>query len=119
MFLSELKDMSVNELNDSLMELETVIQNYSETLISQLALRDELEYEKELKNTFISLLLQVQGKRRNVTTDRKKGSQSTSDAKYLTTVIPYDVGHGPPNNNTLQILIKSRSCEAVNTSSFI
>ncbi|MPC43065.1 Fasciculation and elongation protein zeta-2 [Portunus trituberculatus] len=25
---------------------------------------------------------------------------------YLTTVIPYDVGHGPPHNPTLQILIK-------------
>lgn len=57
--LSELKDLSVTELNETLMELEVVIRRYSETLISQLAHRDELEYEKELKNTFISLLLQV------------------------------------------------------------
>lgn len=28
--------------------------------------------------------------------------------QYLTTVIPYDVGHGPPENQTLQILIKSK-----------
>ncbi|MPC85413.1 Fasciculation and elongation protein zeta-1 [Portunus trituberculatus] len=51
--------MSVPELNEALMELELVIRQYSETLITQLALRDELEYEKELKNSFISLLLQV------------------------------------------------------------
>jgi hypothetical protein len=28
---------------------------FSETLIAELALRDELEYEEEVKNTFISL----------------------------------------------------------------
>ena len=27
--------------------------------------------------------------------------------QYLTTVIPYDVGHGPPDNQSLQILNKS------------
>lgn len=51
--------MSVGALNETLMELEVVVRQYSETLITQLALRDELEYEKELKNSFISLLLQV------------------------------------------------------------
>ena len=54
-----MQGLGVSELNEVLMELELVIRQYSETLISQLALRDELEYEKELKNTFISLLLQV------------------------------------------------------------
>ena len=32
--------------------------------MSDLSVRDELEYEKELKNTFISLLLSIQSKRR-------------------------------------------------------
>ena len=36
----------------------------SEELVSDLSVRDELEYEKELKNTFISLLLSIQSKRR-------------------------------------------------------
>ncbi|ROT76407.1 putative fasciculation and elongation protein zeta-2 [Penaeus vannamei] len=91
------------------MELELVIREYSETLINQLALRDELEYEKELKNSFISLLLQVQNKRRNFNVEKKKQKKvgpNGTDPKYLTTVIPYDVGHGPPENQTLQILIK-------------
>ncbi|XP_042867542.1 uncharacterized protein LOC122250266 isoform X2 [Penaeus japonicus] len=100
LYADKLKNMSVAELNESVMELELVIREYSETLINQLALRDELEYEKELKNSFISLLLQVQNKRRNFNVEKKK------QKKYLTTVIPYDVGHGPPENQTLQILIK-------------
>lgn len=49
-----------------------MIKDYSETLIQQLALRDELEYEKELKNSFISLLLSVQNKRRQFNLEKKK-----------------------------------------------
>ncbi|KAK8735921.1 hypothetical protein OTU49_005124 [Cherax quadricarinatus] len=109
LYAEKLKNMSVGELNESLMELELVIRQYSETLINQLALRDELEYEKELKNSFISLLLQVQNKRRNFNVEKKRQKKvgpNGTDPKYLTTVIPYDVGHGPPHNPTLQILIK-------------
>lgn len=55
------------------------MQHYSETLIAELALRDELEYEKELKNTFISLLLNVQNKRRQMSANQKKpGSNATT-----------------------------------------
>lgn len=54
------------------MELEVLIREFSETLIAELALRDELEYEKELKNTFISLLLAVQNKRRQYHIEKKK-----------------------------------------------
>ena len=56
----------VSALNELLSELEWSVQHNSETLIAELALRDELEFEKELKNTFISLLLNVQNKRRQV-----------------------------------------------------
>lgn len=57
------------------MELEVLIREFSETLIAELALRDELEYEKELKNTFISLLLAVQNKRRQYHIEKKKRPQ--------------------------------------------
>ena len=67
------------------MELELLIRDYSETLISELALRDELEYEKELKNSFISLLLAVQNRRRQHHVEKKKnkvgGKNSASDSK--------------------------------------
>lgn len=54
------------------MEMEVLIREFSETLISELALRDELEYEKELKNTFISLLLAVQNRRRQYHVEKKR-----------------------------------------------
>lgn len=125
--------MSITQLNDILMEMEILIREFSETLINQLALRDELEYEKELKNTFISLLLAVQNKRCQFHVEKKKGkmqssmtsstqslngqngnprlnglSISSTDPKYLTTVIPYHLDAGPPENQALQVLIKSK-----------
>lgn len=130
-FPTELKEMSITQLNDIYMEMEVLIREFSETLISELALRDELEYEKELKNTFISLLLAVQNKRRQFHVEKKKGSKmqssmtsstqslnggnrpnglstSSMDPKYLTTVIPYHLDAGPPENQALQVLIKSK-----------
>lgn len=125
--------MTITQLNDIYMEMETLIREFSETLISELALRDELEYEKELKNTFISLLLAVQNKRRQFHVEKKKGkmnssmtsstqsltgqngssrpnglSTSSMDPKYLTTVIPYHLDAGPPDNQALQVLVKSK-----------
>lgn len=69
----ELKTLSVCQLNDLYLELELLIRDYSETLIAELALRDELEYEKELKNSFISLLLAVQNRRRQHHVEKKRG----------------------------------------------
>jgi len=71
-FRTELDMLPVCELNEVLMELEAQIKDYSETLIAELAHRDELEYEKELKNSFISHLLAVQTKRRQHNLDKKK-----------------------------------------------
>ncbi len=74
----ELETWSVGQLNELLSELEWRVQHHSETLIAELALRDELEYEKELKNTFISLLLNVQNKRRQMTANQKKPSTNAT-----------------------------------------
>jgi hypothetical protein len=108
-----LNELSACELNEVLVELETQIKENSEVLIAELALRDELEYEKELKNSFISHLLAVQTKRRQHNLDRKKnkvGEKSSPtgsvQSKYLTTVIPYHAAKGPQKNSTLQVLIK-------------
>lgn len=65
--------MSISQLNELYMEMETIIRELSETLITELALRDECEYEKELKNSFISLLLAVQNRRRQYHIEKKKG----------------------------------------------
>ncbi|KAI1309000.1 Fasciculation and elongation protein zeta-2 [Halotydeus destructor] len=100
-----LKSVTSGQLNELYIELERMIQDYSETLIQQLALRDELEFEKELKNSFISLLLQIQNRRRQHHIEKKKG-RNGNDLKYLTTVIPYSPDSGQPEVPTLQVLIK-------------
>ena len=76
----ELVGWSVSQLNEFLSELEWNVQHHSETLIAELALRDELEFEKELKNTFISLLLNVQNKRRQMAANHKKAPTTTTPA---------------------------------------
>ncbi|XP_031721891.1 fasciculation and elongation protein zeta-2 isoform X2 [Anarrhichthys ocellatus] len=59
-----LHQLSVSELTETLEEVETAIRRYSEELIQALALRDELDYEKEVKNSFISLLIDVQNRQK-------------------------------------------------------
>lgn len=117
LYEEKLRSLSITELNELYMEMEVLIREFSETLISELAYRDELEYGKELKNTFISLLLAVQNRRRQFHIEKKKGQtqmKSSSsigvsmDPKYLTTVIPYNIDTAP-ENQTLQVLIKSIS----------
>ena len=58
-----------------------------------------LQFEKEVKNSFISELIKVQAKRRQFAVDKKRGAAAPvslkaktpdREAKYLTTVIPYD-----------------------------
>ncbi|XP_016362215.1 fasciculation and elongation protein zeta-2 [Sinocyclocheilus anshuiensis] len=56
--------MSALELNDELEDVETAIRSYSEELIQQLAIRDELEFEKEVKNSFIAVLIDVQNRQK-------------------------------------------------------
>uniref|UniRef100_A0A182IYB7 Fasciculation and elongation protein zeta-2 n=1 Tax=Anopheles atroparvus TaxID=41427 RepID=A0A182IYB7_ANOAO len=116
LYEEKLRSLSITQLNELYMEMEVLIREFSETLISELALRDELEYEKELKNTFISLLLAVQNRRRQYHVEKKKGktagkgstgaqNSTGMDPKYLTTVIPYQL-NSTPDNQTLQVLIK-------------
>lgn len=121
---SELKQLNLSQLNEVYLELELLIREYSETLISELALRDELEYEKELKNTFISLLLSVQNRRRQ---EHVRGRQQGANgaprgpppSKFLTTVIPYHMEMGTPDNHALQVLIKSKLLYILNFSFII
>ncbi|XP_026875054.2 fasciculation and elongation protein zeta-2 isoform X1 [Electrophorus electricus] len=58
------RNLSVAELNELLEEVETAICRYSEELVQHLALRDELDFEKEVKNSFISVLIDVQNRQK-------------------------------------------------------
>ncbi|XP_078261458.1 fasciculation and elongation protein zeta-2-like isoform X3 [Rhinoraja longicauda] len=113
------KRLPMAELNELLEEIETAIKDFSEELIQQLALRDELEFEKEVKNSFISILIEVQNKQKeHKETMKKKKKQKNGSPQngkqekshmpgtYLTTVIPYEKKAGPPSVEDLQILTK-------------
>ncbi|KAM6915165.1 fasciculation and elongation protein zeta-2 isoform 2-T2 [Xenentodon cancila] len=76
-----LRQLSVSELSQTLEEVEAAIRRYSEELIQALALRDELDYEKEVKNSFISLLIDVQNRQkehRELLRKKKKIKSSTT-----------------------------------------
>ncbi|KAJ8274733.1 hypothetical protein COCON_G00093580 [Conger conger] len=112
--------LSMAELTDLLEEVETSIREFSEELIQQLAVRDELEFEKEVKNSFISVLIQVQNKqkehrellkrkrrlRSSGGTQQGRPERTHTPGTYLTTVIPYEKKAGPPSVEDLQILTK-------------
>ncbi|KAM4712853.1 fasciculation and elongation protein zeta-2-like isoform 2-T3 [Anableps anableps] len=121
-FEERLRQLSVSELSRTLEEVEAAIRRYSEELIQALALRDELDFEKEVKNSFISLLIDVQNKQkehrellrkkkkiRSTTTTGPNGQRTNSThipGTYLTTVIPYEKKAGSPSVEDLQILTK-------------
>ena len=110
LFEKQLRTLNVTQLNEIYLDLERMIQNHSEILISELALKDELEYEKELKNQFISLLICIQNKRRKQNLAKKSNPKAVNEngsiGRYLTTVIPYNSSLGAPDTRTLQVLIK-------------
>ncbi|XP_078590825.1 fasciculation and elongation protein zeta-2-like isoform X7 [Branchiostoma floridae x Branchiostoma japonicum] len=109
-----LKKLPLQTLNEVLEELEATIKEYSEILIQQLALRDELVYEKEVKNQFISALVAVQNRQRehkqNKDNKKKrkkvKGGNGTEPGTFLYTVIPYEKKNSPMTAEDLQILTK-------------
>ncbi|CAN2388113.1 Fasciculation and elongation protein [Pristimantis euphronides] len=59
-----LQHMSTEELTQLLERVEKAICDYSEELVQHLARRDELDFEKEVKNSFITALLEVQNKQK-------------------------------------------------------
>ncbi|CAL8313702.1 unnamed protein product [Lota lota] len=80
-YQDRLRQLSMCELTEALEEVETAIGRYSEELIQALALRDELDYEKEVKNSFISLLIEVQNRQkeqRDLLRKRKKIRSTTT-----------------------------------------
>jgi len=106
-----LEDLSVSELTQIYSDIEVLVRDLSEELVTDLGSRDELEFEKELKNNFISLLLSIQSKRRQHNVDGSTGGPARRrkegrDMKYLTTVIPYNAEKGCPPLATIQVLVK-------------
>ncbi|XP_055342106.1 fasciculation and elongation protein zeta-2-like [Paramacrobiotus metropolitanus] len=114
LYEDRLVELSMVELLELQTELERLTQQYSEILVQELAQRDEQQFEKEVKNSFISELIKVQNKRRQLALERKKkgsiGSASDkgtyNQGKYLTTIIPYDSTPGGISTRHMQVLSK-------------
>ncbi|VDN28760.1 unnamed protein product [Gongylonema pulchrum] len=106
-----LESLSYSRLLALSAEMEKLIQVYNDSLVEQLAHRDELEYEKEMKNTFISLLLSIQNRRRHFTSERKRKAQKIDPSQlpqYVTATIPYDETRLSMDLSTLVALIKCK-----------
>lgn len=104
-----LQSLSYSKLVALSAEMEQLIQVYNESLVEQLAHRDELEYEKEMKNTFISLLLSIQNRRRQFANDRKRKAlklETSQLPQYMTASIPYSENNFHMDCCSLQALIK-------------
>uniref|UniRef100_A0A4X1VGB6 Fasciculation and elongation protein zeta 1 n=2 Tax=Sus scrofa TaxID=9823 RepID=A0A4X1VGB6_PIG len=113
-----LRHMSGSELTELLDQVEGAIRDFSEELVQQLARRDELEFEKEVKNSFITVLIEVQNKQKEQREMMKKRRKekglslqssriekgSQMPLKYLNTVIPYEKKASPPSVEDLQML---------------
>lgn len=103
-----LNKLNAYQLNDLIEQIELNNKELSDILVHELNVKDELEFEKEIKNTFISLLMSIQEKRKCLlNSDRQMTSSLISfnnkkknpryvcnsefiSSSYLTTVIPYN-----------------------------
>ncbi|KAG7515759.1 hypothetical protein JOB18_015589 [Solea senegalensis] len=64
--------MPSSALVELLHRVEATIREFSEELVSQLARREELEFEKEVKNTFITALMEVQNRQKEQQASSKR-----------------------------------------------
>ena len=85
-FFAGLSELTNGELLDLKQEMAAYVKEYSDVLVEELTLREELEREKEIKNNFISTLLAVQSRIREIQSGQgkaKKGSSGNSGKVIL------------------------------------
>uniref|UniRef100_A0AC34RQR2 Fasciculation and elongation protein zeta 2 n=1 Tax=Panagrolaimus sp. JU765 TaxID=591449 RepID=A0AC34RQR2_9BILA len=78
-------------------------------LVNELAHRDELVYEKEVKNKFVTLLVNIQDQRRKNQSRKKKllgKLDGSASSQALTASIPFDENTAVLDVATLESLIK-------------
>ncbi|CAK5025922.1 unnamed protein product [Meloidogyne enterolobii] len=106
----EMTRYSQSKLITIVSEIEQIIQLYNEELVNELARRDELDYAKEVRNQFITLLIDVQEKRRkagSIKKQKQKESKFAASKNNLCSVkIPYDNSQEVPDVRVLESLNK-------------
>lgn len=73
----DLKKLNTFELGKILEQIESNIKELSEEMVQEFATRDELEFEKETRNTFISLVSSINEKRRKLCIENFNNSSLT------------------------------------------
>lgn len=106
----ELSTFPQGKLLTLMAEIEQIIMVYNSELVNELAHRDELVYEKEVKNRFVTLLVNIQDQRRKNQNKKKKllGKLDGSSSQALTASIPFDEQSAILDVPTLESLIKSK-----------
>ncbi|KAL7073515.1 hypothetical protein ACQ4LE_006921 [Meloidogyne hapla] len=105
----EISRYSQSKLITIVSEIEQIIQLYNEELVNELARRDELDYAKEVRNQFITLLIDVQEKRRkagSLKKQKQKETKSASKNNLCSVKIPYDNSQEVPDIRVLESLNK-------------
>uniref|UniRef100_A0A3P8T2V9 Fasciculation and elongation protein zeta 1 (zygin I) n=1 Tax=Amphiprion percula TaxID=161767 RepID=A0A3P8T2V9_AMPPE len=87
--------MPSSALVELLQRVEAAIREYSEELVGQLARRDELEFEKEVKNTFITALMEVQ--------NRQKEQRDSSKRRRRDKALSLQGGGTLPKTGTMPV----------------
>uniref|UniRef100_A0AAQ5YB82 Fasciculation and elongation protein zeta 1 (zygin I) n=1 Tax=Amphiprion ocellaris TaxID=80972 RepID=A0AAQ5YB82_AMPOC len=87
--------MPSSALVELLQRVEAAIREYSEELVGQLARRDELEFEKEVKNTFITALMEVQ--------NRQKEQRDSSKRRRRDKALSLQGGATLPKTGTMPV----------------
>lgn len=102
--------MPSSALVELLHRVEVAIREFSEELVNQLARRDELEFEKEVKNTFITALMEVQNRQK----EQRESSKRRRRDKALSLqggVAPSANGGNSEKTGTMPVKVRTLNTE--------
>uniref|UniRef100_A0A914YMC8 Fasciculation and elongation protein zeta-2 n=1 Tax=Panagrolaimus superbus TaxID=310955 RepID=A0A914YMC8_9BILA len=107
----ELSTLPQSKLLTLMAEMEQLIMVYNAELVSELAHRDEMIYEKECKNKFVTLLVKIQDQRRKFQGQGKKKKllsklEGSPSPQFMTASIPFDEENTVLDVPTLESMIK-------------
>lgn len=101
--------MPSSALVELLHRVEAAIREYSEELVNQLARREELEFEKEVKNTFITALMEVQNRQREQRDNSKRRRRDKALSLQGGGIPTVNAGNTGPTEKTGTMPVKVRS----------
>lgn len=101
--------MPSSALVELLHRVEAAIREYSEELVNQLARREELEFEKEVKNTFITALMEVQNRQKEQRDSSKRRRRDKALSLQGGGIPTVNAGNTGPTEKTGTMPVKVRS----------